>query len=449
MSSNKDDSKDIFIASHSYPDADGVFYNDYQTLDQIRDHCLVILDTNALLVPYGISKSSLSQIEATYKSLAAANRLVIPGQVAREFVKNRPVKIGEIFQALSRKKSISSFRKGRYPLLEEVPEYSKFQELEKQIDDLLYEYKKAIGDLINHVQGWNWNDPVSRLYSEIFPPLVVDIALDSEDDKSKVRSQLKYQNTNKLPPGYKDSSKDDEGIGDYLIWQVVLKVAKERKCPIVFVSGDSKADWFYRSEKQPLFPRFELVDQIRRATDGKSFHIVQFSDFLELFGATAAAVGEVRKEEIKVDLSNMSRHGRAVLTGHLAEEAVANWLRETYPFTDVERDEKYGDYCWSERGGASILVEVRNFRESSSFGQVLRSIKARYDRFEAAYESGNYDNILFCIVSESPEFVDTVALRLPELVHRFGDTQGIVVAELSKTRLVRVLDPLNMLPEFG
>ena len=87
---------DIFTANKVYPDAKGLFYKSFQSLAQVRDNCIVVLDTNALLVPYGISKNSLSQIANTYRILAEAKRLIIPGQVAREFAKNRPVKIAEI-----------------------------------------------------------------------------------------------------------------------------------------------------------------------------------------------------------------------------------------------------------------------------------------------------------------------------------------------------------------
>ncbi len=277
-----------------------------------------------MLVPYKVSKNSLSQIEDTYKLLAEENRLVIPGQVAREFANNRPFKLGEIHQALSIKRSVKQLTINQYPLLEEVPGYSEFQRLEKEINKLIADYRKVIKDITSHMIDWNWTDPISRLYSNIFPPLVVDIALDEKD----VRTQLEYQVTNKIPPGYKDASKPDKGVGDYLIWQVVLKVAEERKCPIVFVSSDSKADWFYRSDKQRLYPRFELVDQIRRKTEGKSFHIIQFSDFLELFDATADTVSEIRNEEVKIDLANMNRHAQVASKNHLVEDAVAQIINE-------------------------------------------------------------------------------------------------------------------------
>src|SRR5688572_13049637 len=72
---------DVFVANRAFPDAPGVFFPGYLSLEQIKTSCIVVIDTNALLVPYGIGKQSLQQIAATYRLLANEKRLVIPGQV--------------------------------------------------------------------------------------------------------------------------------------------------------------------------------------------------------------------------------------------------------------------------------------------------------------------------------------------------------------------------------
>jgi DNA-binding response OmpR family regulator len=69
---------------------------------------------------------------------------------------------------------------------------------------------------------------------------------------------------------------------------------------VFFVSGDEKPDWWHRSEGQTLYPRYELVDEFRRHSEGQSFHIIPFSQFLEIYGASQSIVQEVRREEVKV-----------------------------------------------------------------------------------------------------------------------------------------------------
>lgn len=437
---------DVFVANKCYPDAKGLFFDSFASLDSVKHDCIVVLDTNALLVPYGVSKNSLSQIEDTYAPLAKAKRLVIPGQVAREFARNRPNKIADIFQAFSRKRNTSPPDRGSYPLLEGTVEYSRIQEIEDSLGKLIGEYRSSISKVLDHIKGWNWNDPVSRLYSRLFPDLVVDPAI----DESKISAQLDYHQANKLPPGYKDSSKDDRGVGDQLIWNCVVSIATERKCPIVFVSGDTKADWFYRSESQPLFPRFELVDEIRRATDGKSLHIVQFSTFLELFGANATAVGEVRKEEIKVDISNMSRRDRAVVTSHLAEVAVVAWLEENYPDLDLERDEKYGDFVWSEEGGASILLEVKHFSRDSAMMARNRLVHT-LDRIERLQTDAAfpYDNVIcFCVFDVFEECEVAIEFVRKRIERNMLPPSQIVFASMRRDGSLSVLDPFGVLPKI-
>ena len=77
----------------------------------------------------------------------------------------------------------------------------------------------------------------------------------------------------------------------------ILDVARSQKKDVVFVSGDQKPDWCVKVNNTTLYPRYELINEFCLASDGKSFHIVKFSDFLELFGAKAEVIEEIRKEE--------------------------------------------------------------------------------------------------------------------------------------------------------
>src|SRR5262249_23484684 len=142
--------------------------------------------------------------------------------------------------------------------------------------------------------SWEWNDPVSLLYGTLFPKEVV---VDTAKPHNDIREEHARRFANKIPPGYKDQSNEHQGIGDLLIWLTILELGSARQSSVIFVSGEEKADWWHRSEHQYLYPRYELVDEFRRASGGHSFHIVKFSKFLELFGASDQVVAEVRAEE--------------------------------------------------------------------------------------------------------------------------------------------------------
>src|SRR5205807_1282360 len=104
---------------------------------------LVVLDANALLFPYATSKQSLETIKKTYRKLAVEKRLVIPGQVAREFAKHRSEKLKQLFAQLS-KKSELSLGHGNYPLLEGVLEYKSLLDIESELADRIKAYRDQI-----------------------------------------------------------------------------------------------------------------------------------------------------------------------------------------------------------------------------------------------------------------------------------------------------------------
>ena len=79
-------------------------------------------------------------------------------------------------------------------------------------------------------------------------------ALRSNDD---VLKNLAHRVMHKIPPGYKDASKDDGGVGDVLIWHSLIQLARDKNTAVVFVTGDEKADWMVRSGGNALYPRFE------------------------------------------------------------------------------------------------------------------------------------------------------------------------------------------------
>ena len=295
-SDNKKDVFDVFVINTIFPDSDSLFSAGPSSLQAIKEDCIIVLDTNVLLIPFSTGKESLEQIRNTFKILLEAEQLIVPGQVAREFARNRARRLAEVFQQLTRKmNSIPQLQKGQYPLLETLDVYQTVIALEKEIDSRIRDYKNALRDVLKHVRNWVWNDPVSLMYSDLFTKDAV--IFDPEFDQLQVKKDLEIKQRHKIPPGYKDAHKDDKGIGDLLVWLTILEIGKSHKKNVMFVTGDDKADWWYKSEGQSLYPRYELVDEFRRISDGKLFHMIHFSTFLDLYGASEEVVKEVRQQE--------------------------------------------------------------------------------------------------------------------------------------------------------
>jgi hypothetical protein len=295
-----DKNYDPFFYNKIFPNASNLFGAEFKSIDQIKENSLVFLDTNVLLLPYTVGKSSLEEIHKIYGELAQKKRIIIPGQVAREFAKNRPTKLTELHkQLLDKKSKLSDFQIGNYPLIKGLDEYSELNRVEVAIKELMKEYNAQIEKIIERITSWHWNDPVSMIYKEYFTETVVqDIQLDDKKEKELI-TELEYRRLHKIPPGYKDGSKDDGGIGDLLIWKTILMVAKEKNKDALFVTGDVKADWWHGSNKQNIYPRYELIDEFIRETEGKTIHIIEFSSLLDLLGVESRIVDEIKSEETK------------------------------------------------------------------------------------------------------------------------------------------------------
>jgi rRNA-processing protein FCF1 len=204
----------IFISKTVFPDPGAIFTFRLKSVQEIKENCFVVLDTNALLLPYTATSESIKQIGETYSQLKNKDRLRIPAQVAREFAKNRPRRLVELYQQLSRKRSLN-IQSNKYPLLESQSDYEDLLRIEAELIKLLSEYRRTLGRLLDHIKSWTWNDPVSTMYNEIF---VESVIVDTERTENEIREDLSTRIIHNIPPGYKDDNKDDDGVGDLLIW---------------------------------------------------------------------------------------------------------------------------------------------------------------------------------------------------------------------------------------
>ncbi|RZO60488.1 MAG: hypothetical protein EVA89_13145 [Sandaracinaceae bacterium] len=284
-----------FLAQEVFPDAAQAFSFYREELALHIDECDIVVDTNVLLLPYRAGPGSLAEIGKVFSVLRDAGRLFVPGQVAREFARNQPKRLGELFAALLQQSSQASAPKlKKYPLLESTPEYQRLLDAAEMLREAKNAYTAATGEMTEVIRRWGGNDPVSEVFRSLFTAATVrDIQPTDQATLDEMRRRYKL----KIPPGYKDSPKPDGGIGDYIIWLTILAIGKDRKKPVVFVTGEEKNDWHERAANVCLVPRYELVDEFRRASNGHAFYIIQLSELLTLLKAEDKTVAEVRKEE--------------------------------------------------------------------------------------------------------------------------------------------------------
>lgn len=267
-SSDKNQLTDPLVRGRIYPDANKVFSFAPVELQVALEEGLVAVDTNVLLLPYGTGQNSLKQIRLIYAQLTNEKRLRIPGQVAREFADNRAEKLKTLYRQVALKQDIN-VKKSDYPLLDGLAEYNELLQAEQKVTSAHQEYHKLVRALLERIADWRWDDPVSAIYREFFKP---DLVVDPVFDRDEMLKELDYRNLHKIPPGYKDSGKDDSGIGDLVIWKTILWIGETEQKHLTFVTGEEKSDWWYQSNNRALYPRFELVDEYRRASKESLFN---------------------------------------------------------------------------------------------------------------------------------------------------------------------------------
>jgi hypothetical protein len=277
---------DPFVLEDVFPDVGDLFKS--HVVKPVTDQSvLVALDTSAMLLPYKMSSGSLSALGDVYSRLAKESRLFVPARAAREFVKNRNNELGNLIQNLKvRKERLGDMP----PILADLPGYKEAREAGKEV-------RRAYEQLETTVKSWRGNDPVTTLYEKAFPPSsFVDLPNDKES-QDRALQELERRTRNLIPPGYKDAAKPDNGIGDLLIWLTLLKIGSASKKDMAFVTGEEKADWFNRSSGEHVYPRYELIDEYRRTSNGGGLRLLSLHQLLEEMKAPAEVVKDVRSAE--------------------------------------------------------------------------------------------------------------------------------------------------------
>lgn len=287
-----------------------IFQNDFKSIDELKHDCIYILDTNVLLLPYTVGNKELKEIEKIYTTLIDQKRLHVPAQVAKEFAKNRPKKIEEMYKHLSDHLSkILKHKVPQYPLLSDVDEYKELLASESKLDKEVSEYKSKVKSLLKYIQDLNWNEPVSNLYSKLFTE---DVVVDYGWIYDEVQKELSDRHKFNIPPAYKDKGKNDKGIGDYIIWKDIIETSNTLKKNIIFVTGDEKADWFHQSMKSKLYPRFELLHEFKTKSGGFDVSFISLSELISIFSDDSIVIENLKSAETYIKRRFISKRFRHI-----------------------------------------------------------------------------------------------------------------------------------------
>lgn len=324
-SNNSNKNIDHFYLEKIYSNPFDVFELNDKGINEIKDSAIYIFDTNSLLFLYKIlskkeSTNTLDEYKRIYSKLKTEKRLFIPARVAIEFSKNRGREVKRFLTTIKNKRDIAShaYKYFNAPILEGNPNYRKVLELEKNLNKLRKDYLDCLEKLEVDIIQFDWSDPVSTLYSELFTKeLIIEVKMGKKELIEKLHFNIKYKN----PPGFQDKTKPDEGIGDVIIWQTILEIGLASQNDIVFVTEDGKNDWFHQAEGKTALIKDQLLEEFKRFTNGKNICVINFLDFLKLQEAnesTLQAVNETKNQQKFL--------GEFIVSKNIKDIAKVSWI---------------------------------------------------------------------------------------------------------------------------
>ncbi|GAA0967929.1 hypothetical protein GCM10009555_012460 [Acrocarpospora macrocephala] len=249
---------------------------------------LVCLDTNVLLDAYRFAPQAREELLNVLEKLGG--RLWIPYQVAFEFHKNRISVIGDQAKAyisvLDAIEGITEYFKenvsdkirtlGRTVALTQEEQ----QRILELIPESIFVAWQAIDDLkTQHGISLDMisEDPVLKRLEGLLKGKVGERP--TPEAEQRAREEAKRRAAENIPPGFADQKNKADSSGDYLVWSQVLEEAKSRKMPILFVTRDTKDDWFRKEKGRTISARPELIREAREIT-GNDLVIMETRSFL-------------------------------------------------------------------------------------------------------------------------------------------------------------------------
>ncbi len=301
------DNKNIFYVDQIFPDKSFLDHK-YSSYKKMAKSCVFVLDTNILLSPYSVSEKGFEDIKAIYTKLKNEKRLLIPLRALQEFAINRGNRIKDLFSKFEKLEKSSNptanFDVGNVPLLQGNSNYNKLQDASRKIAEVVQEYNALIPKVLESIKELYWDDPILSFYKEfISDEMIISI---SEEDKKVIKENMENRYKCNIPPGYADQKKADGGVGDLIIWKIMLSLGK--KHDVVFVSNDrKKGDWYYLSSSDtPVSPRFELIYEFKKTNPQNSYDQITFPEFLSLQEADQDTINELTLVEVRSQYEKIS-----------------------------------------------------------------------------------------------------------------------------------------------
>lgn len=394
---------------------------------------LVVPDTNVLLNLYRYNLAAQQDLLAVLEKIGG--QLWVPHQVLIEFWRNRESTLlerrtsaGQTVEQLGElcSKAISSVKAWGNRIALPSDRTSAIQEqLRACFDDVSEQIAAVAEELLNKDAAENAKDTNhDNVLSSLERVLRGKVGgKPEEDDYEKLKQEGLRRIKEKVPPAYKDKAKDDaRAIGDYIVWEQVLREAATRRCDVMLVTGDTKEDWWRKVSGELRGPRHELCEELR-ARAGSTLYMLRPESLLI---HARAVLDVVVREQSVADVERVERSRSNFESAGWTREAVDEFFKRLEADSPVQAAVLR---LAAEQGGAvnrKQVYEIGGYDETRMLRGFTRPVRRicqdlrkegvldqdAQDPIEVIYESENWSQASgFGILPEVAGLMDRPSVK--------------------------------------
>ncbi|MEQ5041346.1 MULTISPECIES: PIN-like domain-containing protein [Providencia] len=251
-------------------------------LEEIWKNGILTTDTNVLLDLYRYHQDTRDSIISNLEKFEG--ELWLSHRATMEFFKNRKKviissektfqdAIDETDNLNSKLDNIVGTLKGNRIIPNEIA-----SELKASIENAIIKAKEDIKKAKDGYPKYLQNDPILEKISDLFNEKIGDEPENYEELINIAKDRIK----NKIPPGYRDITKDDDGpCGDYVLWSQLIEHSKTVNKPLILITSERKEDWWEKIKGKTVGPRPELLKEAFEKS-GNHILIYQTENFIKV-----------------------------------------------------------------------------------------------------------------------------------------------------------------------
>jgi len=262
----------------------GYFYPSKREIKNLWNSCVFAVDANILLNLYRYSDDTRNEFLRILDSIK--DRLWLPHRAAQEYFNNRLSVIAQQEKAYD--ETIKTLENVQNDLQNARQHPFVSEKLLRRLTTVFEDVSKELlknKDIHSKRAG---NDKIQEALETLFENRVGDPFNDDKLESITKEGEERY--AKKIPPGYKDGGKNNEGslpdsgyrkYGDLIVWNQLAEKSLKTKKGLIFINDDKKEDWWQIFKGKNLGPRPELIKEFNDLTR-KRFYMYQSDRFLEL-----------------------------------------------------------------------------------------------------------------------------------------------------------------------